>query len=215
MKKIIKISCIALIIVSSLFILTACTTNKKDKKTEEKQTKKQITLGKWSGNTYTNDYLKIKFEMPSNWQRYSDEEILEVMKIGLEYLDNDEKITEKLLELNNVSFLMASDPDTGSSVIMMSEKVALKNASIKFYTDVLKKQLGSVTAMNYELYDSKEEEIAGENYTAMTFKASSNGIDMMQKYYVRKIDDYFFSIILTSPDNEDFLNEMVNSISSY
>lgn len=69
--------------------------------------------------------------------------------------------------------------------------------------------------MNYELYDSKEEEIAGENYTAMTFKASSNGIDMMQKYYVRKIDDYFFSIILTGPDNEDFLNEMVNSISSY
>ena len=155
--------------------------------------KKEISLGSWNENTYTNEFLGLTYSNPDGWVRYTDEQIKDIMKLGSELIDASE-ISKKLSELTSVTYMMSSSAN-GSNVILMSEK-PIVSMSEKTYAETLKTQLENQQALDYVLSDIKNETINGKEF--VTIEASVQNIN--QKYYIYKVDNYIVSLIMTATE---------------
>ena len=184
-----KVGRILLVLLCVLVIITGCG-NKETGKT------KQISLGSWTENTYTNDFLGVTYNMPSDWTRYTDEEIKDVMELGSELTDASE-LSKKLSELTSVTYMMTSNP-TGTNVILMSEKPVV-SVSEKTYAESLKTQLENQTAMTYNLSEIKTETIDGKEFVTIEATVET----LKQKYYIYKVDKYIVSVIITATANDN------------
>ena len=147
-RKIFSIVLIAIIMLS----VTGC--GKLAKKDAE------ISLGSWDGNLYTNEFLGLTYEKPEDWTRHSDEQIKEIMDIGLELTDASE-ISKKLAEITSVTYMMTSST-VGTNFILMSEK-QISDVSVEDYAEALKRGLADQTIVNYQLSDIKNETIDGRD----------------------------------------------------
>ena len=198
MKKFIKIISLIIIIVS-LFTLTGCFDKNVKKITDNLNARndKKISLGSWNENIYTNDFLNVKYTMSEGWTRHSDEEIANMMDIGTEYLNDDQKVYAKIAELTSVTYLMASDDSTGSNVILMSERQLTNKIKIETYINSLKNNLSKNETLSYEIGETNKVSVNNIEYTVLDAKASMNGVTVYQKYYIRKQDKYFISIVIT------------------
>jgi len=162
---------------------------------------KEISLGSWNEDTYTNEFLGLTYSKPADWTRYTDDQIKDVMQLGQDLVDASE-LSKKLAELTSVTYLMSSNPN-GSNVILMSEKPVV-SMSVESYADSLKSQLQSQTALTYTLSDVKKETIDGKEF--VTIEASVETIN--QKYYIYKVDKYIVSIIVTATEGNN-VNDVI------
>ena len=71
--------------------------------------------------------------------------------------------------------------------------------------------------MEYEINDDiVSVEIAGCDYEQMTVSVSANGVDLLQQYILRKIDDRMVGFITTTTyGEEDALNTLMEGFSKY
>lgn len=167
-------------------------------------------MGEWKGNTYSNEFLGLKFNLPQGWAYSSDEEIAQMMNVGAELLNDDQKIAAELAKLTSVYYMVANNPNTGDSVSILSEK-PMMDVTTEYYLDQLKTQLAAVESMNYEIGDTSKEKVSGKEFETLTVTASMSGIEVAQKYYVCKMDEYFVCIIATSTSGETGINDMIKS----
>lgn len=219
MKKAIKIALMILLVASMLFVLTGCGEEKENpavdnNTTTEEQTadepKTEFSMGEWKDNTYENKFLGLKFNLPEGWTYSSDEEIAQMMNIGSELLNDDQKKAAELAKLTSVYYMVANDPNTGNNVSIMSEK-PLMDVTTEYYLNQLKTQLTAVESMNYEIGDTSKEKVSGKEFETLTVTASMSGIEVAQKYYVYKMDEYFVCIIATSTSGETGINDIIKS----
>lgn len=210
MKKTIKILLILVVIAvvagGAIFLFS----NKEDEKEKNNATnnetatetvkEKQVSMGEWNDDVYTNDFLDIKFTQPEGWTHYSKEEIAKMMNLGQELLNDDQKASAKLAELTSAYYMVANNPNTGASISIISEKPAME-VSEESYINQLKTQLSQVEAMTYEIGETSKETVAGREYKTLTTTVSAYGIT--QKYYVYKMDKYFIGIIVTSTGRDN------------
>lgn len=212
MKNCIKKIFYLMIIIVSLISLSGCFDKAYDKASEKLNARndKAISLGSWDNNVYTNDFLNLKYTKKDGWERYSDEEIAKLLDISSEYLSDNKKYMTEVAKLTTVTYLMANDPNTNSNVILMTEKTALAGIDVNKYLSSLKTSLSSNENLNYEFEDIKKQTINGVSYTVLEAKVSANGVNMFQKYYVRKQDKYFVGIIVTSTVSEEELDSIAN-----
>ena len=216
MKKTLKNMLIILLTASMLFLLVGCgnkeesTTNNitNEEATEEK--KVEFSMGEWNDNVYTNEFLGLKFKLPEGWTYASDEEIADMMNLGTEFLNDDQKVAAEVSKLTSAYYMVANDPNTGNNVSIISEKPVME-VSTENYMNQLKAQLSAVESINYEIGETSKEKIADREYDTLTASASMSGVKMLQKYYIYKMDKYFIGIITTSTTGETALNEMIKS----
>lgn len=220
MKKAIKIALIIFLITSMLFVLTACgkeeekttndnTTNITNEQPAQEQ-KVEFSMGEWNNNVYTNDFLGLKFNLPEGWTYSSDEEIAEMMNLGIELLNDDQKAAAELSKLTSVYYIAANNPNTGDSVAVMSEKPSM-DVTTEFYINQLKSQLSTVESVSYEIGEIAKEQVADREYDTITATTNVSGIKIAQKYYVYKMDEYFVAIIATSVTGEDGIKDIIKS----
>ena len=214
MKKAIKIALMILLVASMVFALTGCGEEKEnsavDNNTATEEQKAGFSMGEWKGNTYSNEFLGLKFNLPQGWAYSSDEEIAQMMNVGAELLNDDQKIAAELAKLTSVYYMVANNPNTGDSVSILSEK-PMMDVTTEYYLDQLKTQLAAVESMNYEIGDTSKEKVSGKEFETLTVTASMSGIEVAQKYYVCKMDEYFVCIIATSTSGETGINDMIKS----
>ncbi len=171
-----------------------------------------ISRGTWVDNVYSNDFMNIKFNMPETWAKYSDEEIATLMNIGAEMLTDDQKKLAELTEQNGLYCMVSNDPATGANVILLLEKPALK-VTPEFYLNSIKTQLESVNTMTYTIGDIYDAKVANQDFYAIDAKATANNQTIQQNYYVKAIDKYMASIIITTTEEsqlEDILGYFSN-----
>lgn len=220
MKKAIKIALIILLIASMLFVLTACgkegekttndnTTNITNEQPAQEQ-KVEFSMGEWNNNVYTNNFLGLKFSLPQGWTYSSDEEIAEMMNLGIELLNDDQKAAAELSKLTSVYYIAANNPNTGDSVAVMSEKPSM-DVTTEFYINQLKSHLSTVESVNYEIGEISKEKVADREYDTIIATTNVSGIKVAQKYYVYKMDEYFVAIIVTSVTGEDGIKDIIKS----
>lgn len=223
MKKAIKVALIILIIASMLFVLTGC--GKEDKKEnsktdnakneqvvedESKESSKEISMGEWEDDTYENEFLGLKFNLPKGWTYSTQEEIAEMMSIGKELLNDDQKAAAELAKLTSVYYINASNPATGDSVTILTEK-PLAKITAEEYIAQLKLQLQALESMDYKIEGDSEETVSGKKYETLSVTASVSGVEVSQKYYLREIDKYIVCIIVTSTSGQDNIDTIMES----
>lgn len=214
MKKMLKNLLIIVLVLGMIVLLAGCgkenITDGAQKQTNdnvEEQKKSEISMGKWEANTYVNNFIGVKFKLPEGWNYSSEEEIVQMMNIGKELLNDEQKLMSELSELNSIYYMVASDPTTANSVTIIGEKTLI-DISMEYYMNQLKQQLLAVEAINYEAGEVTTEVVAGKEYT--TLQLTVPAYEMIQKYYVTKQDNYFTAIIVTATTGEAAINEMMS-----
>lgn len=218
MKKVLKSMLAIVLTASMLFILSGCgnkeeekTTNDNEKTNVEQENKTvEFSMGSWSDNVYSNDFLGLKFKLPNGWKYSSDEEIAEMMNLGTELLNDEQKAAAEISKLNNAYYMVANDPNTGDNISIISEKPAME-VTTEFYINQLKTQLQNVNTINYEIGETSKETVAGKECDTLTVDASMSGVKMTQRYYIYKVDKYVVCIISTSTSGEEKINDMMKN----
>lgn len=216
MKKTLKNMLIILLTASMLFLLVGCgnkeesTTNNITNEQTTGEKKVEFSMGEWNNNVYTNEFLGLKFKLPEGWNYASDEEIADMMNLGTELLNDDQKAAAEVSKLTTAYYMVANDPNTGNSISIISEKPVME-VSTEYYMNELKTQLSAVESINYEIGETSKEKIADREYDTLTASASMSGVKITQKYYIYKMDRYFVGIIVTSTTGETAFNEMIKS----
>lgn len=218
MKKVLKSMLAIVITASMLFVLSGCgnkeeekTTNDNEKMNVEQENKTvEFSMGSWSDNVYSNDFLGLKFKLPNGWKYSSDEEIAEMMNLGTELLNDEQKAAAEISKLNNAYYMVANDPNTGDNISIISEKPAME-VTTEFYINQLKTQLQNVNTINYEIGETSKETVAGKECDTLTVDASMSGVKMTQRYYIYKVDKYVICIISTSTSGEEKINDMMKN----
>lgn len=159
----------------------------------------EVTRGVIDGNVYTSDFSGITFTKPDNWSYYTDEQLAELVNIGVEQLEAD-NLTKALTEVASVYDMCASDV-TGSSVMVCYENTDMtltKGKTPEEYMELLQKQLKEMqSTLDYTFGEIETVTLGGEEYTKLTAYASTGGVEMTQYYYSRYVGKYMASIIIT------------------
>lgn len=218
MKKVLKSMLAIVLTASMLFVLSGCG-NKEEEKTTNDNGKTNVgqenktvefSMGSWSDNVYSNDFLGLKFKLPNGWKYSSDEEIAEMMNLGAELLNDEQKAAAEVSKLNSAYYMVANDPNTGDNISIISEKPAME-VTTEFYINQLKTQLQNVNTINYEIGETSKETVAGKECDTLTVDASMSGVKMTQRYYIYKVDKYVICIISTSTSGEQKINDIMKN----
>lgn len=210
MKKTIKGLLILLLIGSMIFVLTGCgdkeSVEKADKEevveqkqetnVEQEEQTVEFSMGEWNDNTYTNDFLGLKFNLPQGWTYSSDEEL--------------EQSNKQMKEQNGVYYVSAIDSSTGNNINIFSEKIAT-DVTIESYMNELKTQLSALESITYEIGETSKEKISGKECQTLEMVATISGIEVIQKYFTYQVDEYIVSIITTSVTGEDAIDQIMKS----
>ena len=211
MKKTSKILLIVVSLVLVLITLAGCgnnTTNNTENNTENQTAKEAIARGVIDeNNVYTSEFAGIKFTLPEGWVYSTDEQIANMMNVGVELLNENKDNLSKILEQTALYDMVANDQTNGTSVMVMFEK-SLLNVNEEFYLNNVKKELESVTELDYQITDEiTTETVGGKEYKVLT--ATVPAYNMVQKYYVVKKGDYFVDILVTYIDGVVDLNAVL------
>ena len=182
----------------------------KTEKTEQNVATKEFSMGKWNNNVYSNDFLGLKFNLPKGWSYSSEKEIADMMNLGKELLNDDQKLAAEVAKLTSAYYVVANNPSTGDNVTILSEK-PIVDITTDYYISQLKTQLSAVTSISYEIGETSKENISGKEYDVLTVTGTMSGVKVAQKYYVCKIDNYIVCIIATSNRGETEINNIMKS----
>lgn len=201
-----KILFLVLIMVVSLS-LTGCFA-KSEKDVEEVKEEKEISLGTWEGNVYTNSFFDIKYTMPEGWSKLSDSDLAKLMDLSFELYDNMDDYVKEVAKQITIYHFSLNNPNTGDNIQLLSES-AIMDLTEDYYVDTLSEEFSKMEAVKYEIAEKSEEKLGKYNYKTILIKAVD--YDIYQKVYVRKVGKYFINILVTSNTGIEKLGEIVKS----
>jgi len=161
---------------------------------------------------FESKYLNLKFDLPQGFVMASDEEMLEIMKIGNEALETS-KLEVNFANLTTVYEMMASAPIGFPNVSLMVEKLIISGITTDKYSAALRKTLAGVSAVNYVIGDDiTTVEIAGQSYKQLSASLPDFGI--IQNYIFRKSGNRMISFITTyTPDTNQEMKMLMDGFS--
>jgi len=216
MKKVLKTLLILAMLCALVLTLSGCGKEEENKEENnqniennesvENSSEMNFSRGEWQGNQYVNEFAKIKFNLPEGWSKATDEEIAELMNIGVEALNEEQQKLAEIAEQNTIYGMVANDPSTAASVMITLEKPTLK-VTPEYYLSSVKQQLENLNSMEYIVGDAYTTTIGTEEYNAMD--AEISGYLAYQHYYVKAVENYIVGIIVTTTE-EDQVTEIMN-----
>lgn len=155
------------------------------------------TKGTFDGTTYTNEWANLKFTFPLDFEK-GNEDI---------YSSFENEITE--------CGMYAVSP-SGSSITIAFEKLpAIPKIDEKEYLDIL---IDNLSQSKDVLFSVKQNHIprtiAGETYLQVEFTVQNGGINLIQSYCVKKIDNIMVVIFAHGLSAED-CSELFDLIEEY
>jgi len=203
-KKSMKNSTKNIIALSIFLVILICVTNIMNRDTENIDNKNagkgtqtdENSMGVWNDKVYTNDLIGLKFNLPTGWTISTDEEI--------------EQLNSQLEGQKGNYYMCAIHQITGNNINIYGEEVEEEMTEDK-YINQLKEELTKINELNYTIGEESKQEVAGKEYETLESSISMYGVEISQKYYVKKINNYIISIIVTSTEGEDKINEIVKN----
>lgn len=216
MKKTLKTILIAGLLLCVVLVMAGCGKQEENKENNEVANNStnelvtnnvEVSRGEWNGNQYANDFAKVKFNLPEGWTKATDEEIANLMNVGVEMLNEEQQKLAEIAEQTTVYCMVVNDPSTSASVMIMLEKPTLK-VTPEYYLTSVKQQLEAVDSMEYTLGEQYTKNVGGEEYIAMD--ATVANYPVAQSYYVKAEGDYILAIIITTTE-EGQLDKILNA----
>ena len=175
----------------------------------------ELSFGNIDGNTYSNDFANLHFDLPSEeWAFLSDEDVITYLptysidpKTGKPFISSANDICYADIVIYNQS--------TNENIIVqftpynntfLSEDIVLKSILDQVEEEYLNQ---GITVSNKDT-NAGSVEINGNNYSIATIQASAYGNEISQIIAVAKIGDNYVSITVTGKDkaNTDKLFNM-------
>ena len=153
--------------------------------------------GTTSEDGYVSEYIGLEFVPQGTMVMATEDELYEAMGLGAELVGMDKK-TYDWATVGNAYEMMATDITTGSNVIVMAEKLALKNITMDQYIEALEKQFESVDEMTVTFDSVKEVTFVGQTYTRIDVTTEVSGMSINQVMLLRKIEDRMIGITVTA-----------------
>ena len=191
-----------------IFSLFACDEIKKSEKDDEDDVRgnissdkddegAELSLGKTSGGTYTNDFLGLSWTLPEGWEFYSDAEILALNNIAEGYLDED--VAKQLEKASLIYDMYAQNSSEGSTVNVVIEKLRTTKIDIKTslesQIDMIK---SSYANMGYTDVSVEYEKVTvdGQEFDGLRMTAKIQGFDFYAQIFAFKKDNYMANVTL-------------------
>ncbi len=153
------------------------------------------------GNYYNSEFAEIRFEIPEEWKAQSDSELASMNEDGA------------------VWEYMGESPD-GASFGVCVEDTQSPLMSVRTYIEQLERTVRlpyaeqGISVLSTDV--SKTASISGNLYNIFELKANSNGVDLTQRYYIRKKGKYMICILITTVDDLTLSqDELIAKISEY
>jgi len=176
------------------------------RKTEHAKEPVKISMGTWEEEFYENHSLGIQFHLPEKWERNANEELATMMNLDKNVDFESAEFQASLSNMKSIYYVLANNPETGSSLSIFSEKVS-DGTTVEKYLVGIKAQLESLKEFTYQIEITDKEKVGKETYATLVAKVSDYG--MTQKYYVRKLGDYFISIIISTLDESESIESII------
>ena len=161
--------------------------------------------GAWKDNVYTNEFIDVTFNLPDKWTYATDEEMNNAFQSTNEVVSENDKVFMEVSELKSLNEMMAQNLYTGSNVIIAYENLSMTVGGSKMtaeeYLDVVKSQLETVETFKYKIGEASKAKIGGNEY--VTLEVSVDETEIVQLYYIRKVDNYMVNIIVTSSNKDE------------
>jgi len=156
---------------------------------------------------YHSDYADLTFETPDGWTELTEEQLFNMMNLGLELTGNEDMMNEELMKQSAIYDYSARDVN-GGNIAIMFENLKVSMGSLadsvdeKVYLESVQSQLKGVSGVTYDDLTGPEQiKLSGNTFYKISHKATYDimgGYTVSQNYYVRKIDDFMLLILLTS-----------------
>ena len=166
----------------------------------DNQQKAELSRGKIEGDVYKNEFLGFEFTKPATWVYSTDEEIAAAMNIAVENILGEN--FKQAMENNPAIYdMMVVDTVTRTNINVVYEnlkKSFASNITEEQYVEALKQQISSIEGMTVSFSDKLETVKLGETeFTKCVCTTTAYGVEMTQVYYLRNIDGYMVSVIVT------------------
>lgn len=147
--------------------------------------------GTRTDEAYTNTSAGLAFVKPSGWVFYTDDQLEQTFKVSKDLLKDPDAMDKA--DVSSLYEFMAVDSSTGNNVGLV---VAKGNGvtSVEKYVEQVKKELSDqiTDGMTVTFSDGTSNVKLGDG-TWVTYSAqvSTNGVNMTQYYFARKVGRYF------------------------
>ena len=172
--------------------------------------------GTLTDTSFESEHLNLKFTVPDGFIMGTEDEILNMMDMGADILDLDQKMVDFAM-ISTVYEMLVSSPFGVPNLILMAEKQMLRNVTEDQYLEALKSQLVNVSGMDYQ-FDSEitDATIAGQKYRKLTTDVEAYGQAMIQDYIFRKLDDRMVGFIITyTEETRSEMEKLINSFTTF
>lgn len=187
-----KILCFFLAIIM-LFGLFGCSSQKEP----------EFSLGTVANNTYTNEFLGIRFTLPAEWVFYTEEQILEVNNIVGDAVD--EEVAKRLENASIIYDMFATHPADGSNMNINLEKINPIQMATLDIKQTLEAQIDTIKEgyNNLGYADTTVEyqkiQVDGKDFDALKLASKIQGVDYYATVFTFKKGNYLASVTVGAP----------------
>jgi len=172
--------------------------------------------GTIDGNNFESEWLGLRFAAPSGFIMASQEEMNDMMQLGLDMLDMDRNLIA-WADIAVVFEMMAMVPTGMASAHVATERIMLSGITIEQYVEAAIGQLESTTGWQVHFNDDiRPINFAGQQWYTYTADIHALGMDWSYQYLVRRFDNRMALItIYSAAGHEDYIDALFNAFRAY
>lgn len=160
--------------------------------------------GKLTKSTYENEFMDLKFKLPKGFVMASEEQIKSLLESqGADVTDANESYE-----------MLAYEEGTGANAIVFTIEEPNAGVSCAQYFKQITEQFATQNKLVNILDGIKEVTQWGHEYTTMDLELKINGVNCIERYCCRKINNLFVCVILASKETGNF-DKMMQGFSKY
>lgn len=170
--------------------------------------------GTLTADQYISEYIGIQFNANDTYKLATTEQMEQAFGQGAKLVYGDKSDTVQELTKDVVTYEMLASSATGyPSVSIGCQKSMIAGMTEQDYLDLVKQQFESVTTMTVTIGEAEEGEFCNQKYLIAPITVSANGVEAVEKIYLRKIDDNFVYITVSGLKGAE--NEMDDLMSLF
>jgi hypothetical protein len=178
--------------------------------------KDEAALGSWSesGDTFSNKWSKIQFNLPSGFRRATDAELDELSvstQAFTESIGSDSAAAARV----SYDMIALKDPETVPQVMLLYENLgsSKESDSTETYFAKMAQQFESMadSGVTYTESGSEKVKLAGYTWDSKTYVINEN---TNQQYLLTKKGPYMLSIVLTWSKDSQNAESLLNGFSA-
>lgn len=167
----------------------------------------EFSFGSTSGNKYKNKFLGLSCKLPSEWEFYTDEQILEANSLAMDALG--EEAAEAIKNATIIYDMFATNAETGSNMNLNLEKITAaqkKNLNLK---QTIEAQFATIEAayenMGYSNVQAvyTKVEVDGEKLDGAEITASLYGADFYCTLFCFVKGNYIANVTVCAFDDAE------------